>query len=276
MSQPAGERPAPESSDSRLSTGTAVPVGAKQAKVNGSVSSPQISRCASIDQCASDSPFDTAPLTVQPVEAQPAEIVIAIFSATSPSYSNPPNIAGRQVRSNSASRIFSTICGNRLRLRSVSSASARISGTIARARAISSSGLGTASRRIAAVLIGGVPPLSSLVKAVGPLLQIDFTPARQAGGNEVAPFLPARLSVSLGPSLRRRGSSWRQSRPGCPETSPRRAPSRAAPRPYRRAARGYCRAPAAPGPSSGASFSAWVISSSAGSSRSSARLAAAR
>ncbi len=39
--------------------------------MNGSVSSPQISRCASSDQCASDRPFDTAPLTVQPVEAQP-------------------------------------------------------------------------------------------------------------------------------------------------------------------------------------------------------------
>ncbi len=80
------------------STGAAMPVGAKQAKVKASASPSQISRWASIDQWLSDNPFDTAPLTVHPVEAQAAEIVSAIFSATSPSCSNPPNIRGRQVR----------------------------------------------------------------------------------------------------------------------------------------------------------------------------------
>ena len=54
----------------------------------------QISRCASIGQCASTIPFETETLIVQPVEAQPAEICSAILSATSPSYSKPPNSAG--------------------------------------------------------------------------------------------------------------------------------------------------------------------------------------
>src|SRR6516225_2839366 len=139
------------------SVGTAVPVGAKQAQVNGSSSAPQTSRCASIGKWAIDRPLETAPLTAQPVEAQAAEIVRAILSATSPSYSKPPNSFGRQVRSSSASRILSMICGSTLRLRSVSSASERISGTMARARSISSSGLGTEKRRIAAVVILGNP-----------------------------------------------------------------------------------------------------------------------
>src|SRR6266851_7333631 len=135
------------------STGTAVPVGAKQAQVKGSASPSQTSRCASIGKWAIDRPLETAPLTAQPVEAQAAEIVIAILSATSPSYSKPPNSFGRQVRKSSASRILSMMRGSTLRLRSVSSASARISGAILRARSISSSGLGTAKRRIAAVVI---------------------------------------------------------------------------------------------------------------------------
>src|SRR5439155_20574581 len=135
------------------SAGTAVPVGAKQAQVNGSASPAQTSCWASIGKWAIERPLETAPLTAQPVEAQAAEIVIAILKATSPSYSKPPNSLGRQVRNSSASRIFSMMWGSTLRLRSVSSASARISGTMARARPISSSGLGTAKRRIAAVVI---------------------------------------------------------------------------------------------------------------------------
>src|SRR5215469_6018328 len=135
------------------STGTAVPVGAKQAQVNGSSSAPQTSRCASIGKWAIDRPLETAPLTAQPVEAQAAEIVMATLSATSPSYSKPPNSLGRQVRNSSASRILSMIWGSTLRLRSVSSARARISGTMARARPTSSSGLGTAMRLIAAAVI---------------------------------------------------------------------------------------------------------------------------
>src|SRR4051812_26502710 len=155
------------------STGTAVPVGAKQAKVKKSSSRSHNSRCVSIGKCDREIPFETAPLTVQPVEAQAAEMVSAIFSATSPSYSNPLNSLGRQVRSNSASRILSTTCGNRLRLRSVSSASARISGTISRARPISSSGLGiVVRRRIAAVVISGYPPLQRLSQPAGTVLKI--------------------------------------------------------------------------------------------------------
>ncbi|TMJ49781.1 MAG: hypothetical protein E6G90_11790, partial [Alphaproteobacteria bacterium] len=65
------------------SAGTAVPVGAKQAQVNGSSSSPQTSRWASIGKWAIERPLETAPFTAHPVEAQAAEIVIAIVSATS-------------------------------------------------------------------------------------------------------------------------------------------------------------------------------------------------
>src|SRR6266446_1809739 len=134
------------------SAGTAVPVGAKQAQVKGSASPPQTSRWASIGKWAIDLPLETAPFTAQPVEAQAAEIVIAILSATSPSYSKPPNSLGRQVRNSSASRISPMMWGSTLRLRSVSSASARISGAMRRARLISSSGVGMAKRRIAAVV----------------------------------------------------------------------------------------------------------------------------
>src|SRR6266404_2277904 len=89
------------------STGTAVPVGAKHAQVKGSASPSQTSRWASIGKWAIDRPLETAPFTAQPVEAQAAEIVIAILSATSPSYSKPPNSLGRQVRNSSASLILS-------------------------------------------------------------------------------------------------------------------------------------------------------------------------
>jgi hypothetical protein len=75
-------------------TGTAVPVGATQPKLKGLASSCQISRWASIGQCASTIPFETATLIVQPVEAQPAAICSPILSATTPSYSKPPNSAG--------------------------------------------------------------------------------------------------------------------------------------------------------------------------------------
>src|SRR3984893_9059671 len=134
------------------STGIALPVGAKHAQVNGSASPSQTSRWASIGKWAIDRPLETAPLTAQPVEAQAAEIVIAILSATSPSYSKPPNSFGRQVRNSSASLILSTMWGSTLRLRSVSSASPRISGAMRRARLISSAGVGMAKRRIAAVV----------------------------------------------------------------------------------------------------------------------------
>jgi hypothetical protein len=98
-------------------------------------------------------PFDSAPLTAQPVEAQAAEIVRAISSATMASYSKPPNSAGRVVRSNSAARILAIISGEIVRSRSVSSASARISGARSRARRINSSGEGGAAvRRIAVQL----------------------------------------------------------------------------------------------------------------------------
>src|SRR5437879_1296098 len=143
------------------SAGTAVPVGAKQAQLNGSSSVDQISRCVSIGKWLIERPFDTAPLTAQPVEAQAAEIVSAIRSAVSPSYSKPPNSLGRQVRSNSASRNLSMMCGKIVRLRSVSSARARISGTMARARSTSSSGLGTARRRTAAVVIRAISSINS-------------------------------------------------------------------------------------------------------------------
>src|SRR5579875_881963 len=72
--------------------------------MKGSASPAQTSRCAAIGQCASDIPLASAPLTIQPVEAHPAEIVRAILSATSPSYSKPPNSRGRQARSTPASR----------------------------------------------------------------------------------------------------------------------------------------------------------------------------
>src|SRR5262245_45783880 len=137
--------------------GTAVPVGAKQAQVKGSASPAQTSCWASIGKWAIERPLETAPFTAQPVEAQAAEIVIAILKATSPSYSKPPNSFGRQVRSSSASRILSMIWRSTLRLRSVSSASSRISGAMPRARPISSSGVGMAKRRIAAVVTRETP-----------------------------------------------------------------------------------------------------------------------
>jgi hypothetical protein len=98
--------------------------------------------------------LESAPLTAQPVEAQAADIVKAISSATVGSNSKPPNSRGRVVRSNSASRTLAMISGEMVRLRSVSSARARISGTRSRARRINSSGAGGAARRIAALVIG--------------------------------------------------------------------------------------------------------------------------
>jgi hypothetical protein len=131
-----------------------VPVGAKQAQLNGSAPPPHSSRCASIGKWPNETPFERAPLSAQPVEAQAPDTASAISSATTASYSKPPNSFGRQVRSSSASRIFSMILGEMVRLRSVSSAKSRISGIIALARAISSSGLGGAARRTAALVIG--------------------------------------------------------------------------------------------------------------------------
>ena len=88
-----------------------MPVGAKQAQLNGSSPPPHNSRCASIGKWPNEMPLESAPLTAQPVDAQAAEIASAISSATTASYSKPPNSFGRQVRSNSASRIFPMICG---------------------------------------------------------------------------------------------------------------------------------------------------------------------
>src|SRR3954467_1202592 len=99
-------------------------------------------------------PLERAPLSAQPVDAQAADTASAISSATTGSYSKPPNSFGRQVRSSSASRILPIMCGAIVRLRSVSSANSRISGTIALARAMSSCGPDGATRRTAALVMG--------------------------------------------------------------------------------------------------------------------------
>src|SRR5438477_10008857 len=142
---------------------------------------------------------------VQPVEAQAAEIVSAILSATSPSYSNPPNIRGRQVRNSSASRILSTMCGERLRVRSVSSAKARISGAIARGRSTSSSAEGIARRRIAAVVIG-----SASLEAPGAFSGAPNCNARQIAAAIELPGTrppPAHACASKTGTIRVKGSS---------------------------------------------------------------------
>src|SRR5271168_2454778 len=105
-------------------------------------------------------PLERAPLSAQPVDAQAADTARAISSATTASYSKPPNSFGRQVRSSSASRILAIMCGAIVRLRSVSSANSRISGTIALARATSSSGPDGVTRRTAALVIGPLREIS--------------------------------------------------------------------------------------------------------------------